>query len=136
MHFLLECLQVFGDLEPTLPYTTIPLDTTQCVPFPDICSAMKAITDNLNKNVYLRECFLSSDCLTISCYNIHVFTLTISPCNYGVTIWYDFDRFEFTESSARLVFPYFGNIFLLDVTIANLQDGEAMGLQVRVLNNL
>ena len=92
---------------------------------------MQAITDNLNENVYLRECSLSSDCLTIDCLNIYTFTLTISPCNYGVTIMYNYDTFVFTESGVRLVFTYDGNIFLLDVTITKLQAGKAMGLQVR-----
>lgn len=115
-------------------YTSIPLDTTQCVSFTDICSAMQAIADNIHiQNIFLlgsrkEICYLSSDCLSVFCGTINI---TLSPCNYAVTLSSNlfYFRYTFRESGTYYLgyYWYFG----LDVTLVKLQNGRAIGLQVK-----
>lgn len=136
----------FGSIEPIFNYTSIPLDSTQCIPFPDICSAMQAITDYLNKDVrrvYSNEtCSLEDDCLTITCVDFGrstpiTTTITLSPCDYAVTVKVSTSSFtryikKFKESGIDF-YPIGYRRTLLQVTLVKLQAGAAIGLQVRIL---
>ena len=126
-------VQEYGeDFKPLFEYTSIPLDTSQCVSFTDICLAMQAIADNIHiENVYYLEspkemCSLSSDCLSIICGTINI---TLSPCNYAVTLSTVLFDYTFRESGTNRYYSiyYFG----VDVTLVKLQNGRAIGLQVK-----
>lgn len=132
--------------KPLFNYTSIPLDTTQCFPFTSTCSAMQAVTENLN-NVRLRSteqtCSLSVDCLSITCVNNNgqdsvVIKITLSPCEYAVTFSVSSDSLEGynkTFNQSAVYFPYYyyvPRLIALDVTLIRLQDGAAIGLEVRV----
>ena len=131
---------------PLFDYTTVPLDTTQCTSFTDTCLAMQAILDNLNAFVdhpAVNEiCSLSDHCLTITCMDfadsdIITTTVTLSPCDSTVTVsietrsnLIDFSQ-TFSESGVGTIHVLNEPALLLDVTFVTLQDGAAVGLQVR-----
>ena len=124
------------EYESLLDYTSVPLDTTQCVSFPDTCSAMQAVTDSLNTRYNLRysnrTCSLTDDCLNVACEALS-FTTTLLPCDSAVTISGElFNNEAFTFTQSRVQYFFYESLFLvLDVILVELQDSEAIGLQVR-----
>ena len=140
--FLQVSWELSSSVQPLFNYTSIPLDTTQCTGFTDTCSAMRAIVDNLNALNELSEenemCTLSADCLTITCVEEGLnglrITVALSPCDSAVTVSlaggpFDFSQ-KFTESGVGALRVFGQTAILIDVTLARLQDGAAVGLQV------
>lgn len=138
-------IKEYGEVfRPLFDYTTVPLDTTQCVSFSNTCSAMQAIADGLNARYKWEDipktCFVHNGCLTITC-TVLSFTIAFSPCEPAFYLsggLLNNEAYKFTQSRVQIVPRFFYqnqlSYILVDVTLVELQDGGAVGLQVGELN--
>ena len=100
---------------------------------------MQAVANGSNIRFNLRDtykiCSLSDDCLTITCGRRSMTTIRLSPCEPAVFLsgsLFNYGTYKFTRSEMQYV-PYRLSqdpFILMDVTLVELQDGGAVGLQV------